>query len=131
MTKSVPSVPGKGNQRFLTPFNSLIFELTFPHSFFQRGEGDSKASLVVLDHDRFNDDVSEEVSEHPFGSDFGTIHCNDAKSLRTDVLYPVLNDSCRPAKYRGTEAFRSTTFSFCARLTSCNHPNDLRCEKGK
>ena len=45
----------------------------------------------MFDDGWFDDDLSVEVAQHPFGPSFGAVHRDDAEMFRSDVAHPFLN----------------------------------------
>jgi hypothetical protein len=53
--------------------------------------GESRS--VMLDYGGGDEDVAVEIGEHPFGTGFGTVHADDAETLRPDLLDAGMNDA--------------------------------------
>jgi len=72
-----------------------ITKVVLAHGVSDARDGGIESGTVVLDQSGRNEDVSIEIGEHPFGTGFGTVHADDAESLRPDFLHTRMNDAAR------------------------------------
>jgi hypothetical protein len=59
----------------------------------QAGDGGLQVGAVMFDDGGRNQDVAEEVAQHPLGAGLGAIDTDDAEMLRSNLLDPDMNDA--------------------------------------
>ena len=66
--------------------DELVAEVVLANGLAELADGIVEGGAVVFDDGGWQEDVSEEVGEHPLGSRFGTIDADDAEVLGSDFL---------------------------------------------